>query len=57
MCDDGKNVNRAWCTLYVFNMLDAMRDLKGLFRILDIGPNFQVSQCVIYHWRPFNTFH
>ena len=25
--------------------------------ILDIGPNFQVSQCVICHWRPFNTFH
>ena len=24
---------------------------------MDIGPNYQVSQCVIYHWRPFNTFH
>ena len=33
--------------------------VKGIVRILDNGPHFQVSQCVIYHWRdrlPFNSF-
>ena len=31
--------------------------LKGWFAILNIKPNVQMSQCVIYHWRLFNTFH
>ena len=24
---------------------------------MDLGPHFQMSQCVIYHWRLFNTFY
>lgn len=28
--------------------------MKRWFRILDIGPSFQVSQCAIYQWRRFS---